>query len=151
MSNPKNSITAFLAALVATPDDEDLPTITPKLFGNDSSDCFKNLKKETADLKFWKRFDDFYDELSEKYNAKERNKIIDSDVSDDASDKAAKAEFKNISDSSDEIALPMPDQMLEPLKTIIDSDNPIDTARQAFRTSGRQPLDWAEGLTQWQP
>lgn len=129
MSKSTSTITAFLAALVATPSDESLPPITLELI-TDTNEFFKTIKKQTAELAFWQRFNDFHDQLVADYTIKERNKILESAGSEIDSDQFALGEITNTSLSAEEI---------------------IDSARKSFQKSGKEPLDWAATLTQWQP
>ncbi|TVQ51320.1 MAG: hypothetical protein EA366_15650 [Spirulina sp. DLM2.Bin59] len=136
MTYSKLETTAFLAALVATPAHEPLPPLNKDLFVPDPSDFLEAAETKTLGSAFWQNYRTFLAQLMAGYTAKERNKIIESAVTAEESDRFAGEEITNISLSAEEIIL---------------SPDPISTARKAFETSKQEPLDWAETLTQWQP
>lgn len=146
-----STITAFFAALVATPPDEAIPPITSELI-TDTNNFFKTIEKQTADLTFWQRFNDFHDQLVGGYTIKERNKILRPQVSSDASDQAAEEELNNQLLSAAEImGNPSPEMTEQPsLEEIVNSPNPVETARRLFRQfgHGQDPLNWAIAMLQ---
>ncbi|MDB9495556.1 hypothetical protein PN441_12575 [Spirulina major CS-329] len=135
MSKDTIVVTAFLAALVTTPPDEGLPTITAEIITNPNH-FFKTIKKETGHLSFWERFNNFHDQLHHGYTGKDRAKILRSTVSSEESDEAAGMEITNVTLSAEEI---------------ISSPEPIQIARESYVESGLDPLSWSVGLTGWQP
>jgi hypothetical protein len=144
-----STITAFFAALVATPPDEAIPPINSELI-TDTSNFFKTIKKQIADLTFWQRFNDFHDQLVGEYTIQERNKILRPQVSSDASDQAAEEELNNQLLSAAEImGNPSPEMTEQPsLEEIVNSPNPVETARRLFRQFGQDPLNWAIAMLQ---
>lgn len=136
MSKHINVITAFLAALVATPSDEDLPTFTSELITN-TNIFIKNLRQQPKNLAFWQRFDEFHDQLDEKYTDKERAKLNLPDGTPEDARGGGENELGNVMISAEEI---------------LESKDAIATAREAFQTSGyTDHLSWAMGITGWQP
>lgn len=129
------AITAFLAALVATPDGEPLPPFDQGLF-DDPDQFIDDAEEETGKIPFWTKYDTFHAQLTKGYTAKERAKILRSTVSSEESDIAAGMEGTNVTLSAEEI---------------ISSPEPIQTARESYLESGLDPLSWSAGLTGWQP
>jgi hypothetical protein len=130
MTYAKLEATAFLAALVATPDSEAVPTLSSGLLEPDPSDFLDAVEAETVGSLFWNKYQKFHQQLVAGYRIKERNKILESAGSEIDSDQFALGEITNTSLSAEEI---------------------IDSARKSFQKSGKEPLDWAATLTQWQP
>ncbi|MEA5419538.1 hypothetical protein VB712_09905 [Spirulina sp. CCNP1310] len=135
MISPNDAITAFLAALVATPDGEPLPPFNRGLF-DDPDQFIDDAEDKTGKIPFWTKYDKFHAQLVKGYTAKERAKILRSTVSSEDSDEAAEMEITNVTLSAEEI---------------ISSPEPIQTARESYVESGLDPLSWSVGLTGWQP
>ena len=137
MTTANYALTAFLAAIVATPPNESLPPISPDLL-TQTDKVLDEVSQAEPNLPFWQRFDGFLDQLQQGYTVKERNKIIRSQSSSQDSDDAAKDEDTNVSLSADEI-----------LGDILNDPNPRDKAQKEFQNSKQDPLDWAMGITGW--
>lgn len=137
MISPNYAITAFLAALVATPDGEPLPSFNRGLF--DDPDTFLDAaEKKTGRIPFWTKYDTFHAQLTKGYQSKERTKDLQlPGCSPGEARDVAKDEPSNVMQSAEEI---------------LGSEDAIASAREAFQTSGyTDHLSWAMGITGWQP
>ncbi len=136
MISPHYAITAFLAALVATPDGEPLPPFDQGLF-NDPDVFLDDAETETGRIPFWTKYDTFHAQLTKGYTAKERAKLNLPDGTPEAARGAGENELGNVMISAEEI---------------LESKDAIASAREAFQTSGyTDHLSWAMGITGWQP
>lgn len=137
MISANDAITAFLAALVATPDGEPLPPFNQGLF-DDPDQFIDDAEDETGRIPFWTKYDTFHAQLAKGYTAKERTKNLR--LPDGSPEEARGAGTKE------------PGNVMISAAEILGSEDAIASARKAFQTSGyTDHLSWAVGITGWQP
>ncbi|MCW6037975.1 hypothetical protein K4A83_17085 [Spirulina subsalsa FACHB-351] len=129
-------MTAFLATLVTSPEEETIPSLDATLWKDNPDAFFRAAQQAIPNPSFWDRYKTFHRQLVAGYTIQRRNKIMRSRVSPESSDTAANSEETNVALSAEEI---------------IGSPTPDQKARESLAASGLDPLSWAAGVTGWQP